>query len=166
MYVGTILLVELSPLVLSIGFRLIFGEVEMEQKLIPGELEELERQFAVRPDDVEVVLALANAYAELERWEEAVKSYKLAIQLDPENGDLYNRLGVVFVSIDDPVEAEESYLKAIDCSPEESRYYFNLGELYQHQRRMSNAKYVFGKCLQLSNDPDERAEVREKLLFM
>lgn len=138
----------------------------MEQRLIPGELEELERQFAANPDDVEVVLALANAYADLGRWEEAVRAYKIAIQLDPENGDLYNRLGVVFVSIDDPVEAEESYLRAIDCSPEESRYYFNLGELYQHQRRLSNAKYVFGKCLQFSNDPDERAAVREKLLFM
>jgi Flp pilus assembly protein TadD len=138
----------------------------MEQKLIPGEIEELERQYAANPDDVEVVLALANAYAELERWEKAVKAYKLAIQLDPENGDLYNRLGIVFVSIEDPVEAEELYLRAIECSPEESSYYFNLGELYQYQRRLSNAKYVFGKCLQLSNDPDERAAVREKLLFM
>ena len=138
----------------------------MEKILIPGEIEDLERQFAAHSDNIEVVLALANAYADLGRWEEAVKMYKTAIALDPENGDYYNRLGIVFVTIDDPVGAEESYLKAIECSPEDSKYYFNLGELYRGQRRLLNAKYVFSKCLQLSADPEERAEVRENLTYL
>jgi tetratricopeptide (TPR) repeat protein len=138
----------------------------MEKTLIPGEIEELERQFTAHPDNVEVVLALANAYADLGCWEEAVNAYKISIELDPENGDLYNRLGIVFVKINDPVEAEESYLRAIECSPDDSGFYFNLGELYQRQRRWSNAKYVFAKCLQISNDPDERAVIREKLAYL
>ena len=142
------------------------SEAEMERTLIPGEIEELERRFAAKPGNVEVALALANAYADLGRWEEAVKAYKTAIALDPENGDYYHRLGIVFVTINDPVEAEEAYLKAIECSPEDSKSYINLGELYQKQRRWSNAKYIFSKCLQFSTDPDERAAVQEKILYM
>jgi Flp pilus assembly protein TadD len=142
------------------------SEVDMDNILIPGELEELERRFAAKPGDVEVALALANAYADQGRWEEAVKLYKIAIELDPENGDLYNRLGIVFVSIDDPVEAEESYLQAIRLSPMNPESYYNLGELYRIQHRWSNAKYMFEKCLQLADDYDMRMEVREKLISL
>lgn len=138
----------------------------MESELLAAGIDELEKQFSENPENIEVILALANAYADLGRWEAAVKMYKSAIKLDPENGDLYNRLGIVFVTIDDPVEAEESYLRALACSPEVSRIYFNLGELYQGQRRWSNAKYVFRKCLRFSTDPEERAAVQEKLIFL
>ena len=138
----------------------------MDKILMPGLLEELERKFAAKPGDVEIVLALANAYADHGRWEEAATMYKLAIELDPENGDLYNRLGIVFVSVDDPVEAEESYLHAIRLSPMNPESYYNLGELYRIQHRWSNARYMFEKCLQLTDDLDMRMEVREKLISL
>ena len=138
----------------------------MGKTLMPGVLEELERKFAAKPGEVEIVLALANAYADQGRWEEAVRLYKLAIELDPENGDLYNRLGIVFVSVDDPVEAEESYLQSIRLSPMNPESYYNLGELYRIQHRWSNARYMFEKCLQLTDDLDMRMEVREKLISL
>jgi len=138
----------------------------MEPQLIAGSVYELEKQFLDYPDNVEIILALASAYADLGRWEEAVEAYKLAITLDPENGDLYNRLGIVFVALDDTGEAEESYLRAIDCSPWDAESYYNLGELYRGQHRWSNAKYMFEKCLQMSNDPDERSAVREKIISL
>jgi Flp pilus assembly protein TadD len=138
----------------------------MKANLIAGNLVELKQQFYANPDDVEVVLALANAYADQGRWEEAVEAYKLAIKLDPENGDLYNRLGIVFVALEDPDDAEDSYLKAIEYSPWDAESYYNLGELYRVQRRWSNAKYMFEKCLQMSNDPGERAVVKEKIISL
>jgi tetratricopeptide (TPR) repeat protein len=138
----------------------------MIPNIIAGNLAELKQQFYANPDDVEVILALANAYADLGRWEEAVEAYKIAIKLDPENGDLYKRLGVVFVALDDPDDAEDSYLRAIEHSPWDAESYNNLGELYRGQRRWSNAKYMFEKCLQLSNDPDERAIVRGKIISL
>jgi len=138
----------------------------MKPNLIAGDLVELKQQYYANSDNVEVVLALANAYADLGRWQEAVEAYKIAITLDPENGDLYNRLGIVFFALDDPADAEESYLRAIEYSPWDAESYFNLGELYRAQRRWSNAKYMFEKCLQLSNDPGERAAVREKIISL
>jgi len=138
----------------------------MNPELIVGSVDDLEKQFVESPDNVEIILALANAYADLGRWEDAVEAYKLAISLDPENGDLYNRLGIVFVALDDAGEAEESYLRAIDCSPWDAVSYYNLGELYRGQHRWSNAKYMFEKCLQMSNDPDERSAVREKIISL
>ena len=142
------------------------SEGSMETELLADDIDELEKQFAENPENIEVILNLANAYADSGRWEDAVKTYKIAIKMDPKNGDLYNRLGIVFVTIDDPAEAEVSYLRAIACSPLDSKIYFNLGELYQVQGRWSNAKYVFGKCLHLSTDPDERVAVQEKLIAL
>jgi len=138
----------------------------MTIEMFADDVEKLERRYAASPDNLEVIVALANAYANQGRWAEAVKAYKAAIAIDPQNGDLYNRMGVVYVALDEPTSAEEYYLKAIENAPEESKPYFNLGELYQKQRRWSNAKYLFEKCLQLSNDPDERAEVRLKIVSM
>ena len=138
----------------------------MVQKLFSSNVDQLEKQFVESPENVEIILALANAYADLGRWEEAVEAYQLAISLDPENGDLYNRMGIVFVALDDPMEAEESYLRAIEYSPWDAVSYYNLGELYRGQHRWSNAKYMFEKCLQLSNDPGERAAVREKIISL
>ena len=138
----------------------------MEPKLISGNVDQLEKQFVEDPDNVEIVLALANAYADLGRWEDAVEAYQLAISLDPKNGDLFNRLGIVFVALDDPFEAEDSYLRAIEYSPWDAISYYNLGELYRGQHRWSNAKYMFEKCLQFTSDPDDRAVVREKIISL
>ena len=138
----------------------------MEPELLADNISTLEKQFAAHPENVEVILALANAYADHRRWEEAVRLYKAAIVSDPENGDLYNRLGIVFVALDDQAEAEESYFRAIECAPGDARPYFNLGLLYERQNRRSNAKYVFEKCLQLSIDPHEMAAVNEKLILL
>ena len=63
----------------------------MKPKIISDDVVELKQQYYADPDNVEVVLALANAYADLGRWQEAVEAYEIAITLDPENGDLYNR---------------------------------------------------------------------------
>ena len=111
----------------------------MKANLIAGNLVELKQQFYANPDNVEVVLALANAYADQGRWEEAVEAYKLAIKLDPENGDLYNRLGVVFVALEDPDDAEDSV-------PQSDRVFsMGCGILLQFGRVVSRATSLV-KC--------------------
>jgi tetratricopeptide (TPR) repeat protein len=130
------------------------------------DLAELEQIAASRPDSVKDIQILADAYADLARWDDAARTYRAAIRLDPAHADLYNSLATVCEELGDLDEAEKAYQKAIELRPDDSMPYYNLGLLYEEQERIPEAIQVYEKCLQYSTDPDERSTVRHKLTQM
>jgi Flp pilus assembly protein TadD len=112
---------------------------------------------------VERLYYLAEVQAEAEHWDEAIELYKEAIALEPSDGDLYNNLGAMYEEAGRLGEAEEMYRQSIALAPENPMPYCNLGTLHEGQGRIPEAIEEFQKCLQYSTDPEERAEVGEKL---
>jgi tetratricopeptide (TPR) repeat protein len=130
------------------------------------ELAALEQIAASRSDSVEDIQNLADAYAELGRWEDASRAYRAAIRLEPEDANLYNSLATVYAELGDAGEAERAYQKAIELRPDDSMPYYNLGLLYEEQQRTEEAFQAYAKCLQYSSDLDERSAVRDRLVQM
>jgi tetratricopeptide (TPR) repeat protein len=123
----------------------------------------LEKMVTSHPSDVGYVYELADAYADQERWEDAIEAYRTAITLDPSNADLHNSLGVTYEAVDRMNEAEQVYQQAIQLRPDDSMFYYNLGTLYEKQRRIAQAVQTYRKCLQYSSDPEEHTEVKGRL---
>jgi Flp pilus assembly protein TadD len=123
----------------------------------------LEEYVASHPDDAGSMYELADAYANRERWEEAIKAYRAAIDLDPLNADLHNCLGVAYEEAGRVEQAEQAYKQAIQIKPQDAMFYYNLGTLYEAQERTAEALQAFGECLQYSDNPSERSEVKARL---
>ena len=67
------------------------------------------------------------------RYDESIRSYKRALQIDPLNEPILNSLGVSYNEKGDYINALESFKKAIDLRldhPDQKYIYSNLGWVY------------------------------------
>ena len=69
------------------------------------------------PADVDALLRRGNARLRLDRLEEALADYELAIAQDPKYAPAYNNRGVVFSRMGQPAEAASDYERAVDLDP-------------------------------------------------
>jgi tetratricopeptide (TPR) repeat protein len=123
----------------------------------------LEQRAARYPKSSQDLQALADAYADFARWSEAIPFYKAALELDPRNSDLYNRLGIAYDEIDALDEAERAYQQAIVIEPHHASAYYNLATLYEEQNRISEAIQAYEQSLQYASDDEEVDAIRERL---
>jgi tetratricopeptide (TPR) repeat protein len=127
------------------------------------DLVSLEEYVASHPDDAGRMYELADVYANHARWEEAIKTYRAALDLEPLNADLHNCLGVAYEEAGQVEGAEQSYQQAIQIKPQDAMFHYNLGTLYEAQQRTAEAVQAFRKCLRYSDNPSERSEVKARL---
>ena len=66
-------------------------------RVAAGDVAALERCLALHPDDVEVMSDLGAVYETLDRWERAEAVYRRALTIDPQDGDVHVRLGVLLL---------------------------------------------------------------------
>jgi tetratricopeptide (TPR) repeat protein len=71
------------------------------------------------PEDVEMTISLADAYFEAKQFEEAIKYYQVAIDLDPNRPWGYNAIGLALHYMGKPMEA----LKHIELGIEHNPYH-------------------------------------------
>ncbi len=135
----------------------------MNQENQPNELAHLEQTVADYPTNVKDIHALADAYADLERWEDAIEAYKNAIALDSTNGDLYNSLGTIYDEVDKLADAEKAYQQAIALAPKNSATYYNLGCLYEEQQRLPEAMQAYKNYLQYVENVEELTNIKHNL---
>lgn len=90
----------------------------------------------------------------LEHWdlEKAESTLQEILQLDPEHGETYNKLGVVFARREDLITAESYFLEALRLNPDLAGAYSNLGNIYQHRGWTDRAISAYEKAIQL--DPE------------
>ena len=69
-------------------------------------------------------------YYQREDYENAIKWYKKAIDIDPLVAVYYANLGVVFGILEKWQEAIEALLKALEFEPENDEYQNVLGDIY------------------------------------
>lgn len=85
---------------------------------------------------VGVYKLLAETYAKLERWPEALETLEKAVELDPRNPTLYLDLGLIFVNVNALSQAEQLFLGALKHLPNAAELYVGLA-----QARMSQDHY-------------------------
>jgi tetratricopeptide (TPR) repeat protein len=134
----------------------------MSQDIPSDDLIRLKQRVESNPVSVTDILALADAYADLEHWREAIEAYETAISLDPSQSEVFNTLGTVYEEVERFDEAEKAYQQAIALDPKISAAYYNLGCLYEDQQRLPEAIEVYKKYLQYVENVEELTIIKDK----
>jgi len=161
-----------SPLVSAVTGttdRLTVGETETALSVLPATdrvqpsedewaelLPRLLQLVAAAPEDVNARRALALAYYNLGRFDDALAIYEslLASADDPV---LRNRLGNTLRDMGDIAGAEDAYREALVADPTLAAPYLNLAELLWRQGRDQEALTIIDEGLKLVPEEDRAA---------
>lgn len=92
---------------------------------------------------------LGNVFLEEGRFDEAALAYARCSELDSENLEVLNNLGVLLRKLNRKPEAEDSFKEAIFRNPSFSDAHANLATLYTTMGRMTEAFSYFADALAL-----------------
>lgn len=89
------------------------------------------------------------AFAQAENYQEAIESYRQAINYRPNYPDAYNNLGNMLRKIDRPKEAILNYEKALEQEPQHYFANLNLAQIYYTLNQLDKASHYYSKALQI-----------------
>jgi len=92
---------------------------------------------------------IAQVYAAIGEYEEALQYYSDTIAQDPNYSEYYNERANVLLQMDRLQEAEADYLRAIELSPPYFEVFTNLGQCYRRMGAMESAIDQYSKALDL-----------------
>jgi len=101
------------------------------------------RQATKLSDDADSFYNYGLALADAKNFEEAVRAYKRAIEINPNYGLAYNNLGSALESLDDLDAAFDAYQKAAELNPKHSEAQHNLGAIYNQRGQIDKAKQCY-----------------------
>lgn len=142
---------EINPNLAPVQIAL--GTIHVAQGQFALGMQELQQAASLDPVSAEAHAALAEAYHQQNRVDDAKKEFETAIDLAPDYWRWPYLLGALEIDTGDLKSAEVSLKAAQDKSPDNSRVLYNLGLVYRKEGRMEEA----AKALQqsLSYDPNE-----------
>jgi protein O-GlcNAc transferase len=82
------------------------------------------------------------------KFDAAIKSYRQALQLNPNMPEVYSLMGSALAEAGKPREAEEALRKAVSLKPNFSEGYYHLGIFLKSQGREGEAAEAFRKAKQ------------------
>ena len=100
-------------------------------------------------DDPDALIALGNAYEMARRPNDAVRTYKHLIEVDPQNGLGYQNLGVTQLELKDDTNAEATLRRAIGVDPTLGGAYTALGVLLVRTGRNAEAIDMWKRAITL-----------------
>ena len=82
----------------------------------------------MEPKNAEAYKCAGNACMSLERYDKAIKNYRMAVKNDPNNGDRYYDLGFALATNEKLVDAMKNFTKAdeLGCTPENHAQLYNI----------------------------------------
>ena len=101
---------------------------------------------------IEALLAEGINHQHGERFAEAERSYRAALQLDPANPQALGLLGMLAGMFGHFQPAIDLFLKALERDPQNADLYHNLGETYRHLGEIGKAIPAFNRALELRPD--------------
>ena len=112
-------------------------------------VEKLSGEIKSPPEAVKNFNAGVNFYQQ-RNLPQAMQAYKQALQYDPNFGEAYNNLALIYQEIGDLDQARETLRRATEINPNYEKAWNNLGIILLLQNRYGEAKEVFQKTLLLN----------------
>lgn len=97
-------------------------------------------------------IALGNQYMNSGLPKEAAQAYREALEIDPENADVYSRLGYAYLNAEDYEMAVKSYRRYVELDPENCNAHQSLGFAYWRQGLTDQAIVAYEKALEICPD--------------
>ena len=62
-------------------------------------------------------------------WNGAINLFTSILEIEPNNAEIYNNLGLCYANLGDEEKAEKNYLKCIELNPSIPQCYINLVDI-------------------------------------
>lgn len=95
---------------------------------------------------------MGNAYYDLGEYENAIKSYKQAIKLDPTLSKPHNNLGLAYAALGRIAEAKAEFAEAVRLKPDYAEAHYNLAVAYLQLGRKQDAEKQKETLVKLKSD--------------
>ena len=82
----------------------------------------------------------------------AIDLFTSAAEIETDNAEIYNNLGLCYANIGDDEKAEKNYLKSIELNPKIPQCYINLSDIYYRQKRMSDGINILSYAIDMLPD--------------
>jgi predicted CXXCH cytochrome family protein len=112
--------------------------------------EVLRQAVAAPPADEALFTDLGNAYLRQRMLPQAQQALKRALEINPDQPEAQNLLGLVAVQKNDPVEAEAQFRSALRSQPDLAEAHNNLGNVLAGTHRYPEAEYHFERALAIN----------------
>lgn len=70
-------------------------------------------------------------------WNGAIDLFTSVLEVETDNAEVYNNLGLCYANMGDDEKAEKNYLKCIELNPKIPQCYINLADIYYKQKRFA-----------------------------
>ncbi len=95
-----------------------------------------------------------RAYGE-GKYKDAVKEYDKALEIDPENAEIYRKRGIANRARGDEKDALKDFDKAIELDPSNSKSYLGRGLVHREMKNYEKAMDDVNRGIEISpNDPN------------
>jgi tetratricopeptide (TPR) repeat protein len=111
------------------------------------------------PDSTAVRISTGQMYAQQEKWDDAIRAFEDACEIDPENQDCRYELGVAFARVGNYDQA----LSNLTFSVGEPAAHYNIGYILHEQGRDADAAEWFQNALSLH--PDHQTADKSKAML-
>lgn len=109
----------------------------------------LEHQLSQNPDDVKILIQLAQTHTELKNFELALTLFEQASLLAPNMPEVYSGWGYLLLEGKDWRKARSMFLRATQLQDDNPKHWYNLGLCYAHLGQREQARQAFEKTLAL-----------------
>jgi tetratricopeptide (TPR) repeat protein len=123
---------------------------------IPKAIEELNIVVRLDPETVEPHAILAILYSSQNKLDLATTEYETALKnaskLQPQNIDIYNGLGAIYLQQKKFKDAENTYHLILELSPKDHEAHFYLGSIYNELKNNARAQEELKRAIELKPD--------------
>ncbi|MGN0031331.1 MAG: tetratricopeptide repeat protein [Candidatus Gastranaerophilaceae bacterium] len=85
-------------------------------------------------------------------WNSAADLFTSALEVETDNAELYNNLGLCYANLGDDEKAEKNYLKCIELNPKIPQCYINLADIYYKQKRLGEGINILSYAIEMLPD--------------
>lgn len=85
-------------------------------------------------------------------WNGAIDLFTSVLEVDTDNAEIYNNLGLCYSNTGDDEKAEKNYLKCVELNPQIPQCYINLVDLYYKQRRLGEGINILSYAIDMLPD--------------
>jgi len=116
------------------------------------------------PDNIEMIIQLANHYYDLDKFDDAIEYYEKALVLQPDNPLALADCGVMYYKAGNSDKALIYLDRAIDLQPDLAQAYFNKGLILMAAKDDADAAIaVWKKYLDIAPESEEARFLAEQI---
>ncbi|MBS6024319.1 MAG: tetratricopeptide repeat protein [Paeniclostridium sordellii] len=129
------------------------GQAYYENNEFNDSIKYYEASCKINPDEIMAHIQLSNIYINYQKdLLNASKHLEEVIRLDESNIDTMNRLGSIYIELEEYKNAENCYLKAIKLNSSAANLFSNLGTVYNKMYMFKESFSSYKKAIELEGE--------------